>query len=105
MDRACWDDKDWREHLYTRTLGPLYGWRRVPRHDSTWFYGCPTLDGLAAWFKGWWQDLARFGYAVYEYEVPDRDFVHHDGTTECIARLARAELARVVRLCSSRCST
>jgi hypothetical protein len=87
-------DRNLPDHKYTKITGSwLTGRQRVPAYDGSWFSGCPSLELLDAYFGPWLDDLgSRFGYSVYSYTVPDKDFVHHPDTVECIARLDNARL-------------
>jgi len=73
-----------------KTLGEMRWERMRTDSDSLWLHGFENHYALSEWFEGWAYALAKNGYVVSTYEVPDSGVIR--GTKQVIFLMESATL-------------
>lgn len=72
-------------------------WDKISEFSkSYWFFGFSSLEQLKFWFykKKWRDELVKFGFSVYVFEVDDYQCLI--GDTQAVFRRDRATLVKVI---------
>ncbi len=80
--------------LYGEVWGEVAPFDETPHSDH--LFGMNSLGSLIEWFDGWWDTLARHGYTISEYEVPEEYVGVGESGTQAV--FVRSEAEHVAEL-------